>query len=723
MKPGFFMLAVLASLTLIACGGANKSSSGSSGPSSGTTPPVPVTFTIGGTVSGLVGSGLVLQDNSGNNLPVSASQTSFTFTTPITSGDTYQVTVLTQPSSPAQTCAVTAAGPAPASANVTNVQVACSTLTFTIGGTISNLLGGGLVLQDNSGNNLTIGANQTSFSFTTPIVSGGTYNVTVLTQPSSPAQNCIASTGAGTATANVNNVEIACTTVTYTIGGTVTGLAGSGLVLQDNLTNNLTVAAGATSFTFGAQIPSGGVYGVTVLTEPSSPAQTCGVKNRLGTANANITNLQITCTNASSINEWTWEGGADTVGQVGVYGTQGVPSASNVPGARFGSVSWTDASGNFWLFGGYGEDSVGTDGTYLYLNDLWKYSAGQWTWMSGSNLVMQPGTYGTQGTPAPGNIPGARYRAVGWTDAAGNLWLFGGTGLDSTGANFELNDLWKYSAGQWTWMSGSNLIYQSGTYGTLGTPAPGNVPGARDSAVGWTDASGNLWLFGGTYNSVGDAFNDLWRYSAGEWAWMGGFQVIDQAGVYGTLGSPAPANVPGARSSAVGWTDATGDFWLFGGYGAGGASASPPAGRLNDLWKYSAGEWTWMSGSSGLNQPGIYGTLGTADPSNVPGGRYSAVSWTDAAGNLWLFGGYSFPFPSDELNDLWKYSAGEWTWMSGSSGPNQAGIYGTLGTAAPSNIPGARSQAVSWTDATGNLWLFGNFFNDSFFNDLWKYQP
>jgi hypothetical protein len=67
------------------------------------------------------------------------------------------------------------------------------------------------------------------------------------------------------------------------------------------------------------------------------------------------------------------------------------------------------------------------------LNDLWKYSAGEWTWMGGANVGNQPGTYGTKGTPAPDNVPGARTAAVTWTDATGNLWLFGGGGLDSTG--------------------------------------------------------------------------------------------------------------------------------------------------------------------------------------------------------------------------------------------------------------------------------------------------
>ena len=54
-------------------------------------------------------------------------------------------------------------------------------------------------------------------------------------------------------------------------------------------------------------------------------------------------------------------------------------------------------------------------------------------------------------------------------------------------------------------MSGSERGGQSGTYGTKGVAAPGNVPGAREGAVSWTDASGNLWLFGGDgYAASGD---------------------------------------------------------------------------------------------------------------------------------------------------------------------------------------------------------------------------
>jgi hypothetical protein len=289
--------------------------------------------------------------------------------------------------------------------------------------------------------------------------------------------------------------------------------------------------------------------------------------------------------------------------------------------------------------------------------------------MSGSNLGSDPGisvqmpVYGTQGVASSNNVPGARNIANSWSDASGNLWLFGGEGVDSNGKLGLLNDLWKYSGGQWTWMSGSNLGNQYGTYGTLGTAAPGNVPGARTNPVTWTDASGNLWLFGGWgYDSGGNPtqlnseLNDLWKYSAGEWTWMGGSNVAGQSGNYGTKGLAAPGNIPGGRDSAVGWSDSTGNFWLFGGTGCDSTGVCTI--DLNDLWKYSGGQWTWMSGSNLAGQGGTYGTQGTPAPGNVPGCRDWAVGWADKSGNLWLFGGAPVDCGTSstaKFNDLWEY--------------------------------------------------------------------
>jgi N-acetylneuraminic acid mutarotase len=439
---------------------------------------------------------------------------------------------------------------------------------------------------------------------------------------------------------------------------------------------------------------------------------------------------------------WTWISGSNSVDQKGIYAPQGTASSSSTPGARVQPVTWTDASGNFWMFGGYGSDSAGGSGD---LNDLWEFSGGKWTWVNGSNLIEQPGSYGTQGTAAAGNVPGARYQAVSWRDANGNAWLFGGLGLDSTGSRGRLNDLWKYSGGQWTWVSGSNLAadFVPGVYGTQGTAAPGNIPGARVDACAWTDASGNLWLFGGLgYDSTGGlgVLNDLWEFSVGEWTWMSGSNLVNQVGTYGTQGMAASGNAPGARTNPVTWIDGAGSLWLFGGQGQdfNGKLCVQDGGGLpcdlNDLWKFSAGQWTWMGGSNVIAAPGVYGTQGFATPVNFPGARDSAVSWVDASGNFWLFGGFGFdstataPLVYGDLNDLWKYSNGQWTWVSGSNLAGQTGSYGMLGTSGPGNVPGARDSAVGWTDTAGNLWLFGgtNVFavpGGGKFNDLWEAQP
>jgi hypothetical protein len=82
------------------------------------------TVTVGGNVSGLTGTGLVLQNNGGDNLSISVNG-DYTFATPLESGDTYAVTVLTQPSSPSQVCTVANGSGAIGVENVTDVDVNC----------------------------------------------------------------------------------------------------------------------------------------------------------------------------------------------------------------------------------------------------------------------------------------------------------------------------------------------------------------------------------------------------------------------------------------------------------------------------------------------------------------------------------------------------------------------------------------------------------------------
>jgi N-acetylneuraminic acid mutarotase len=523
------------------------------------------------------------------------------------------------------------------------------------------------------------------------------------------------------------------TSASYTVGGTIAGLNSGSVVLIYNGSTPLTVASGATTWVFPSPFPAGVSFAVTVLSNPIG--ELCEVTSGgSGTAlTANVTDVSVVCTD---FGQWTWEAGLDTVNGSGVSGTLGATAASNLPGSRYDSSSWTDSAGNLWLFGGYGYDSAGSAG---YLNDLWRYSpgTGQWVWLGGSNGDNASGVYGTLGTAAAGNVPGARYSASSWTDSSGNLWLFGGYGYDSTGAVVNLNDLWQYipSTGLWTWVSGGVGGNASGVYGTPGTAAAGNVPGARYAASSWIDSSGNLWLFGGVGDdSTGAAgnLNDLWRYSpsTGLWTWVSGANTANAAGVYGTEGTAAATNLPGARQGASAWIDSSGFLWLFGGYGYGSTTGT---GYLNDLWQYSpsTGLWNWVSGGDTDNASGVYGIEGTTTAGSMPGSRQAASVWADSSGNLWLFGGAGY----DEngavgvLNDLWRFapSTGQWTWVSGSSSDNASGAYGTQGAVSISTVPGARQAASSWIDSSGHLWLFGGAgfgsTGNGYLNDLWQFVP
>jgi hypothetical protein len=271
-------------------------STGNKGQDGGSTTPPAATYSIGGTVTGLKGTGLVLQDNSGDDLAIGADGT-FTFSKKLAKGATYAVSIKTQPTAPSQTCTLSAESGVVQSSNVTGVVVNCAANTFTVGGTVSGLAGGSVTLQNNGGADLVVNANGT-FAFPTPIASGTTYVVTVKTQPGTPAQTCVVTNGAGTiGSAKVSDVAVTCTTNKYKIGGTVAvGLTGSGLVLKNNGADALPVTA-AGPFTFPTTIASGSAYAVTVGTQPTNPSQTCAVAGGTGTVGAgDVTSVAVNCT-------------------------------------------------------------------------------------------------------------------------------------------------------------------------------------------------------------------------------------------------------------------------------------------------------------------------------------------------------------------------------------------------------------------------------------------
>lgn len=277
----------LAILALVGC-----SSSGSEDPPPSPPPPPPppaVTYSVGGTASGLSGSA-VLQLNGANNLTVSAAGT-FTFATNLAGGSAYTVTVLTQPTG--QTCTVGGGTGTVASANISSVTLDCSSSTFSVGGTV-NGLSGSVVLQLNGASDLTVNASG-PFTFATGLAGGTAYAVTVLTQPA--GQTCAVSGGSGTiAGASVSSAAVNCTSTggsSFTVGGTVSGLSGN-VVLRLNGANDLTVSAPG-AFEFPTPLATGATYTVGFAAQPDT--QVCGITAGSGTiASANVTNVAVNCT-------------------------------------------------------------------------------------------------------------------------------------------------------------------------------------------------------------------------------------------------------------------------------------------------------------------------------------------------------------------------------------------------------------------------------------------
>jgi len=711
---------------VIGGGGCTVNCGGGGGTGTGTGP-----FTIGGTVTGLTGTGLILQDNGGDNLSITGN-TAFTFATKIATGQPYNVAVFASPSNPVQTCTV-ANGQGTVAANVTTVVVTCSTGTVSIGGQVVGLLGTGLTLQDNGTDSLSVPI-AGPFTFAKALPIGSTYAVTVSGQPTSPAQTCTVTNGSGTANANVGNIQITCSTGTLSIGGTVTGLAtsGSGVVLQDNGGDNLSVKANG-NFTFPTLVPSGGAYKVTILTQPSGPNQTCTVSNGTGIANANVVNVQVLCPAI------THTIGGTVVGLVGT--NSGMVLQDNL-----GDNLTVSGNGTFTFNTPIADGSAYDVSVFVGPNTqaqgcvVWGYQGiatsavtsvivdcghNDWSWFDGSNTSNQNGSSSSPPVPPTPSFntssPGGRKYPATWTDLNGNLWLFGGYGLTfTTGLTppaTDLNDMWEYVGTQN--YNGSFFNY----WVNLIQAYSGTGPAPRNGAVTWTDpTTGDLWLFGG---QAGTTFlNDLWSYhinptpnTAGTWTLHGG--GADLSGVYTAGGAP------GSRWGATSKMNA-GTVWLFGGYGYDSAGT---LGLLNDLWTFNTGTgaWTFLSGSTTVNQTGNYGTLGTPAATNVPGARQAGMCFLDLSGNFWLFGGFDLDSKGnpDALNDLWEYKGGQWTWVSGANVVNQTGVYGTQGAAAATNVPGARWSSGAWIDDKGNLWIFGGQGYDSTGNgslaDLWEF--
>lgn len=121
MKGAIWICLLVGNFLLAGCGGGSPDNASSSAPTP-TPTPASLTYTIGGTVSGLTGS-LTVKNNSTDQLIISSSGI-FTFATPVNHGGQYNVTITAQPST--QTCTLSNTLGTNVIANITSISISCS---------------------------------------------------------------------------------------------------------------------------------------------------------------------------------------------------------------------------------------------------------------------------------------------------------------------------------------------------------------------------------------------------------------------------------------------------------------------------------------------------------------------------------------------------------------------------------------------------------------------
>ncbi len=483
----------------------------------------PLAFTVGGSVTGLTGAGLVLA-NGNDTVAVASGATGFTLPAALAQGAGYTVTVKTQPAG--EQCSLVNSTGTIAGANVTNVAVACATASHTRGGTISGLPSAGLVLANGS-DTVSPAAGALTFAFAAPVAEGGGYAVSVRTQPT--GATCSVGSGTGTmGTSDIASVQVTCAANAYHLSGTIAGLTASGLILA-NGTDTTSPPANVTTFAFAGTVAFGGSYSVTVQQQPAGLS--CAVAGTFpSTMGAgDVTDLAVTCAPAASLNA--------LAGQLACANSGPYPDGAGANASLPGVVALgADAAGNLFAEGFGATREITSVGVVTTL-------AGQ---------VGSPGAADGTGSAArfsgpfgiavdnQGNLlagDGAKIRQITpqgvVTTIAGSLTL--GGFVDGTGSNARFAT----AAGIAIDTTG-NLYVADANNNAIRKVTPGGVVTtlAGNGAAGFVDGTGAAARFSQPFDLVLDAAGNLYVSDSGNNA----IRKITPAGVVTTLAGGGPSN-------------------------------------------------------------------------------------------------------------------------------------------------------------------------------------
>ncbi len=193
-------------------------------------------------------------------------------------------------------------------------------------------------------------------------------------------------------------------------------------MLLDNGGNNLSIAPGATTFTFPMIVASGSNYSVIALAQPSNPAQNCQLTNGGGTVtNESVTNIEVACSTAPDnpptiSGNWNWVANSSNAGQVmsqiggnlqqtggTLQGFVQVANSTTLSPATAIPVSGTVSdNGNVSLSGTQSAETLSITGS---LNTDGSWFAGQYS-VAGTPLTDAGTITGFQPPPASGDWSG-----------------------------------------------------------------------------------------------------------------------------------------------------------------------------------------------------------------------------------------------------------------------------------------------------------------------------
>ena len=498
-------------------------------------------FFVGGSLSGLAGSGLAVQNNGGDDLALTANGV-FTFATPLLNGSAYSVTVLTQPANPPQSCAVTNGSGAVTGAPVSNVQIACTTASYALV-TATAGTGAGSVTLDPA---------------------GGTYDHgTVVTVTNTPATGSTFTgwsgvcSGTGSCTVTMDAAKAVTATFTLNSYALITATTGTG--------------AGSVTLD-----PAGGTYDhgtvVTVTNTAATGSTFTGWSGACSGAGSCTVTMDAakTVTATFSLNSYALATATDGTGAGlvsldpagGIYSHGTVVTVTNTPVTGSTFTGWSGACS------GAGSCTVTMDAAKTVtatftLNSYALITATTGTGAGSVSLDPAGGTYDHGTVVTVTNTPATGSTFTGWSGACA------GTGsctvtmnaAKAVTATFSLNSYVLATATAGTGAGSLTLDPSGGTYshGTVVTVT--NTPATGSTFAGWSGAcsgTGSCTVTMDAAKAVTATFslNSYALATATNGTGTGSVTLDPAGGTYDHGTVVTVTNTPATGSTFTGWSGA-----------------------------------------------------------------------------------------------------------------------------------------------------------------------